>query len=362
MSQQANAKHRILLVLTGGTICSFADEKGERESDTARAQTLIVQNFRNGTSLYRDPEAVAFDPVSPLDILSENMTVTHWNTLIGALKSYDFSAYDGMIILHGTDTLAYTASLLSLLLAGIRIPIFLVSSQLPIYMEDANGNDNFRCAVELIAGGISPNVYAVYRNDEGAGDKRISQMYLHYGAHLRQCANHSDNFYSLDMIPLDGSVPALGASSAPAQDMLLYACPALSPCVLCITPYVGIDYSRFCLEGVRAVLHGTYHSSTMSVNPYGETKENAPESILYLKEKCDSHVPAIPLFIQPCNKDAYAYETTGIALRGGALPLFGTTPEMAYVKLLVGCALGLEGASLCDFMAKERCGEEIYRH
>lgn len=355
MSQNQNTT-RILLILTGGTICSFANEQGEREADTSRAQTLIVENFRNGGSPLAN--TATFDAVSPLDILSENMTVTHWNTLLEALKTYDFSKYDGVIILHGTDTLAYTASLLSVLLAGIKIPVFMVSSQLPIYMADANGNHNFRCAVELIADGIAPNVYAIYRNDEIVDGKRASQMYLHYASHLRQCANHSDNFYSVDMIPLTSNAPAV--VEAPAREMLLYACPALSSCVLCVSPYVGIDYSRYNLEGVKAVLHGSYHSSTMSVNPYGHTEQSTPDSILYLKEMCDAHSPAIPLFLHPCNKDAYAYETTGIALRAGALPIFDTTPEMAYVKLLVGCTMGLTGESLAAFLAEDINGEGIY--
>lgn len=349
------SNHNILLILTGGTICSFADERGERGADTERAKTLIVENFEKSGSPCVG--AVTFDPVSPLNILSENMTVTHWNSLIGALKTYDFSGYDGVIILHGTDTLAYTSALLSILLAGIKIPVFMVSSQLPIYMEEANGNENFRCAVELIAGGISPNVYAVYRNDETVNGERISQMYLHYASHLRQCENHSDNFYSKDMIPLGGAAPVL--QDAPVRDMLLYTCPALSSCVLCIQPYVGVDYSQYDLTGVKAVLHGTYHSCTMSVNPYG-TDAASPDSILYLKDKCDAQVPAIPLLIQPCNKDAYAYETTGMVLRNGAKALFGTTPEMAYAKLLVGCALGLTGDALCDFSSKEINGEIIY--
>ena len=152
---------KILLIMTGGTICSFENERGERAADTERAEAYIVNNFKNGDSVYRDD--VQFDVKSPLNILSENMTVTSWNTLVTNMKKYKYDEYDGVIILHGTDTLAYTSALLSLLMSGADVPVFLVSSQLPIYMEEANGNENFKTAVELIAKGVAPNVYAVYR-------------------------------------------------------------------------------------------------------------------------------------------------------------------------------------------------------
>ena len=158
MSQQR--KIRILLILTGGTICSFADEHGERQSDVAQAEALIVKHFRESDSALQGEDAVSFECHRPLDVLSENMTVAHWNTLIDDLKRCDFSCYDGVILLHGTDTLAYTACLLSLLLEGTPIPVMLVSAQLPIDMPDSNGNHNFRRAVELIAGGTKNVVCA----------------------------------------------------------------------------------------------------------------------------------------------------------------------------------------------------------
>lgn len=346
------AKHNILLVLTGGTICSFANEQGEQESDVKMAEALIVKNFRNGDSKYRGEDCVKFHTKFPLNILSENMTIKHWNTLIGKMKRYKFSDYDGVIILHGTDTLAYTASLLSVLLAGINVPVFLVSSQLPVYKKDANGNANFKAAVELIVNGVKPNVYVVYRNEEASGKE---QMYVHYASHLLQCANHSNNFYSCDMTPLDVDNPRFEGKSSGAGEMPLYTTPKLSPCVLRIAPYVGITYDRFSLRGVKAVIHGTYHSSTVCVNPYeaGHTRV----SVMELKKRCDKY--DIPLFIEPCDKDAYAYETTGHILRSGARAISGVTSEMAYVKALIGCANGLSGDDLERYINTQVNGEFI---
>lgn len=326
---------RILLILTGGTICSFVNEVGERASDTAQAEALIVRHFRESDSMFCGEDAVCFDCVRPMDVLSENMTVAHWNTLIETLRAVDLSRYDGVILLHGTDTLAYTASLLSLLLAGVPIPVMLVSAILPIYMPDSNGNQNFRTAVELIAKGISPDIYAVYRNDDGI-------TYLHRAAHLLSCAHESVNFYSADMVDAVGTDTPWSDGGCPKGDMPLYRIGILTDCVLCITPHIGLNYDCFSLDGVKAVLHGTYHSST------AET-----QGLLSLKARCDREEEPIPIFLSHCDRQAYAYQSTGDLLRGGVRPSCGMTDEMTYVKLLVGCAMGLSGNALWEYLETE---------
>lgn len=358
---------KILIILTGGTICSFANENGEQQSDTNKAKTLIVSKFRNGDSEFKAEKYVKFETKRPIDILSENMTIRHLNTFLSQIKRYNFSRYDGVIILHGTDTLAYTSSLLSILLAGIKIPVFMVSSQLPLYEDMANGNDNFKTAVEHIVKGIKPNVYVPYRNDDLVDNKIVSTMYIHYGSHLLQCQGNSNNFYSEDMKPLK-SGEFFEGTQANTDDMLLYKCAKLKNCVLKIDPYVGIDYSRISLKGVKVVLHHTYHSGTMSVNPYNkspqpEMEQNidySKDSIMYLKKRIDASKTHTELYIEPCDREkTYLYETTGIVLRSGVGTSFRTTSEMAYVKLLTGCALGYFGQQLQAFIDTEINGEFI---
>ena len=352
---------KILLILTGGTICSFATPQGEQASDTAKAQALMIQKFRESSCPYADESQVTFTCVSPLDVLSENMTPAHWNVLQDSLKAYDFSAYDGVIMLHGTDTLAYTASMLSILLSGCKIPVILVSSQLALSNPQANGVANFKAAVELIVNGISPNVYATYRNQEKRGDTTEQVVYLHYGAHLLQCANRSDNFYSADMIPLSAE-NASHPGTACVGDMPFWKShdfQGFSANVLRIQPYVGLDYRHFSTEGVDAILHGTYHSSTMATDPSLGDQDSKHHSIMYLKAMCDSHTPPIPLFLEPYVQTTY--ETTGDALRGGILPIKGLTSEMAYVKTLMGCSMGLSGTALLDFINTDINGEHLPR-
>ena len=80
---------------------------------------------------------------------------------------------------------------------------------------------------------------------------------------------------------------------------------------------------------------------------------------MYLKKMCDNVTPKIPIFIQPCDENAYSYETTGIALRSGIIPIKGMTGETAYTKLLAGLSLGCEGSELVNFMNTDINGEFI---
>ncbi len=334
-----DTKTEILVILTGGTICSTENAEGKRFSDAKNIR--IIEQFHLGESPYRD--MMHFSAQMPLDILSENMTIKSWNILLKALRSnVDWKRYKGVIVLHGTDTLAYTSALLSILLAGAPIPVFMVSSQLPLTHVNTNGHANFRAAVELIMNGIAPNVYAVYRNSD-------RQIYVHYGAHLLQCANFSDDFFSADAMRIDTPENArLVGRKFQTDTWYLDKIAELAPCVMPIIPFVGIHYAAYRLDGIRAVVHGTFHSESVCVERNNMQGEYSDFSVLSLLDRCRE--ANIPLFLAPCSPSAFQYESTGDALKHGACCIERTTFEMAYVKTLVGCALGYTGSDLTTFV------------
>ena len=334
-------KDKILLILTGGTICSSENNDGKRSAHADEAKYKIVSAFRESGSPFSDVE---FDYRTPLNILSENMNISSWNILLDDLRSIEnINGYKGIILLHGTDTLAYTSSLLSFMLTSLEVPLILVSSQLPIDSEGTNAKVNFRAAAELIMNGIEPNVYAVYRNSDG-------NTYLHYGNHLRQCASFSDDFFSTDMEKITDTINAKLRGRPFSSDAgLLRKIAELKGTVLTIAPYVGTDYSCYNLQNVSAVIHCTYHSQTVCVEGEG--------SIVSLAEMCKK--TDTDLFLAPCDSDSYKYVTTGKALESGAVPIGALTPEAAYAKVLAGCSLGLKGAELTDFINEEINGETI---
>lgn len=323
---------KILLILTGGTICSAINAEGKRAVDTENAKYKIISEFRDSDSPFNN---VDFETRMPIDTLSENMTIEKWNILLDELRNVKSDDYKGIIILHGTDTLAYTACLLSLVMSEKGLPVCLVSSHSPIDSVETNANINFRATVELIMNGIKPNVYAVYENS----DKNI---YIHYGSHLLQCGNYSNDFYSKDMIKVRIIESVCAESQAFETDCnLLTELKALNAKVLLLNPFVGLDYNSINLSGVSAVVHTTYHSQTVCVDGNGNSFEE-------FAKKCKKE--GVSLILTPCDENSYSYVTTGVALENGVIPVSGLTNEMAYVRTVVGCSLGLKGEELAEFL------------
>ena len=156
----------IALLYTGGTI-------GARVTDGAADAApgggrLLTEVFRR-----RHPDSPAvFDEREPLTTLSENMTVEKWNTLLDALRGLEPAAFAGVILTHGTDTLAYTANLLALALEGTALPVILVSSHTPPTDPSANGHRHFAAAVQAIAQGHPGGVYAAVSDLADAPESR----------------------------------------------------------------------------------------------------------------------------------------------------------------------------------------------
>lgn len=131
----------ILIIYTGGTIGSVQTATG------GLAPLDFSEIHRHVPELVQDHltiEAVSFEP--PID--SSNMDVTHWVELARMIHSR-YDEFDGFVILHGTDTLAYTASALSFMLEGLHKPVILTGSQLPIGLPRTDGRENLLSAVEI---------------------------------------------------------------------------------------------------------------------------------------------------------------------------------------------------------------------
>ncbi len=132
----------ILIIYTGGTI-------GMIESEDR--QTLVPFNLKH--VLEQVPElkkldaklsSVSFD--QPLD--SSDIEPEHWMAIAEIVKQ-NYDEHDGFVILHGSDTLAYTASALSFMFEGLKKPVILTGSQLPIGMIRTDARENLITAVEF---------------------------------------------------------------------------------------------------------------------------------------------------------------------------------------------------------------------
>ena len=324
---------KILLVLVGGTICTAFNEDGNLSIDK-NSGLWLTENFLNSDSPFKDE--VQFTLTENLGILSENMTVDKWNVIIDTYYEYiKKDSFDGVIFAHGTDTLAFTASLFSMLLAGAKIPHFFVSANAPLSLKRSNGNDNFKAAVECICKGISPNVYVTYKN---ISDKKT---YLHLASRIEQCKNYSEDFFSDCAVELENVSDLKALPKCQGENIL--SDKKLKNCVLKINPYVGIDYKAFDYSGFKAVLHGTYHSGTAWVDGVKTVLDNC---------NCD-------VYLAPSKLIKGTYETVhtigDYSVNGNKVNFIcGMTEETLYSKLLIAYSLFEDEKERSDFIKNER--------
>ena len=134
----------ILLIYTGGTIGMVENpETGALESFDF---DHLVQHVPELRRLDCCLNVRTFDP--PID--SSDMEPEHWATLVRMI-SEEYDSHDGFVILHGTDTMAYTASALSFMLENLEKPVIFTGSQLPIGMLRTDGKENLVTAIEIAA-------------------------------------------------------------------------------------------------------------------------------------------------------------------------------------------------------------------
>ena len=347
---------KILLILVGGTICTALNEYGTL-SISEGAGVKLIENFKNSNSPFKDE--VEIKPTENLFILSENMSIPNWNLILDTYRKHiNTDNFDGVIFAHGTDTLAFSTSLFSLILSNTDIPVFFVSSNARLDSERANGNDNFKVAVELICRGIEPNVYATYKN---ISDGR---MYLHLGSRLKQCANYSEDFFSegaIDITDISDKVIEKIKEKFPHKEksplININDDWHLKNCVLMITPYVGLDYNSFNYSKFSAILHGTYHSGTACAEPY----EN---SLLYLMDISEKENPGIDIYLSPSKNSGEIYDTVRVidtheANKKKISFLYGCTSEAAYAKLVLAYSIFKDKKDIENFI-KTQINFEIF--
>ncbi len=134
----------VLIIYTGGTIGMLADPRsGElRPMDLAHLEAQVPELAHVGVDL----EAVAFD--QPID--SSDMRPEDWIRIAGIIGEH-YDRHDGFVVLHGSDTMAYTASALSFLLEGLSKPVILTGSQLPIGTIRTDARENLITSIEIAA-------------------------------------------------------------------------------------------------------------------------------------------------------------------------------------------------------------------
>ncbi|MFA5922686.1 MAG: asparaginase [Methylococcaceae bacterium] len=371
---------KILVVFTGGTIGSTAAEGTINTS--SEAPFKLLQQFQQH---YKNHRQIHFSTVQPLQILSENLAPCVWQTLITAIEAQQHDQYDGIIVTHGTDTLAYTAAALSFYFNAIKIPMLLVSSDYPLDDTRANGLENFMCAVEFILQNIQAGIFVPYRNQQQTPQ-------VHRGSRLTCSLQLSGDFFSIQgksfmqfenrhfsllnpstkSIPYAPLIPTFslkgeGAgtcvdtnaleSNAEAVGRTQTIIPRLkadfSEQILMIKPYPGLNYAHFNLDNVHAVLHDLYHSGTACASD--QLGKNY--SLLEFIKRCGEQ--NIKVYLAPAIISANAYQSTRALMEEGAEMIWNMSIESAYVKLMLAYGNFNDEQQIIKFIDMDIAGEHV---
>ena len=132
----------ILIIYTGGTIGMQRDENG----------TLIPFDFNSIEKEFPAVRHLNVDidvhKMQPID--SSNVTPQLWTELARTVQQ-NYDKYDGFVVLHGTDTMSYTASALSFMFDNLRKPVVFTGSQIPMGIMRTDGRENLITAIEIAA-------------------------------------------------------------------------------------------------------------------------------------------------------------------------------------------------------------------
>ena len=137
-------KPRILIIYTGGTI-GMIENPATHTLEPFDFDHLI-ENVPKIKMLDYHIDNIQFDP--PLD--SSNMNPDGWRQIASAIENH-YMEYDGFVVLHGTDTMAYTASALSFMFRNLCKPVIITGSQLPIGEVRTDGEENLITALQIAA-------------------------------------------------------------------------------------------------------------------------------------------------------------------------------------------------------------------
>ena len=330
---------KILIIYTGGTIGMSKSDKGYiPKLDEFHAALDRIEELKN-------PGMPAWNIINMDPLLdSSNMTVKEWNE-IGRVIADNYDAYDGFVVLHGTDTMAYTASALSFMLENNNKPVILTGSQIPLNEVRNDARDNLITAMMI------------------AADERIHEVCLYFGGKLLRgnrstkisatglSAFISPNYPELAVAGIEikfNESALMKPTDKPFRLVLLENVP-----IGVIKIFPGIQFTLFesiMTESLKGIVIETFGT--------GNIPDNG-EALLPIIKKAFDHGTILTVCSQCPQGTVYlgAYETSSALKDAGAVSGYDITTEAAVAKLYYLFSLGLDRDTIKAKMEENLRGE-----
>lgn len=309
----------LLVLATGGTIGSAPKGK---EIDTEAAQTpLLLQIYRSQYG-----EHARFTVRQLCAVLSENIEDNFYEILCAALCAPETAQFDGVIVLHGTDTLPHTAALCAMACRQLRTPVCFVSSAYVLTDPRQNGLLNLRAAVRYIEEGGAGFVVPFHNT----GDTTE----FHLATRLLEADPFTDRFSSAADAPLAvlcGDEICFSASPLlPTQEELRTPLRALSDTHLRLQKKIALiacfpgmaPHANALSSDFAAALLWGYHSGT------------APQKAL-ADFAAQMRAQNRAVYLAPVKRTAEQYASTNALLTCGVHPLYALTAPSALARLKI---------------------------
>lgn len=343
-----NPNSSILIIYTGGTIGMINDPKTGSlvpvDFTHIKNQVPEVNNFTFNI------DSITFDKI----IDSSNISPEIWIKLAKIIEK-NYEKYDGFVILHGTDTMAYSASALSFLIENLEKPIVFTGSQLPIGTLRTDGKENFISAIEIAAAKkdgkpIVPEVCVFFENMLYRGNRTTKHSAEYFDAF------RSHNYPELAKagIHISYNTQAIQYNNSETIKTLKIHT-QLNPNVATLRVFPGIQPSIIDaimnIEGLKALVLETFGSGNAPTEKWFTEK---------IKKIVENKI--IVLNVSQCNVgsvDMGLYETSLDLLNIGVISGRDITIEAAITKLMFLLGQNLTHSQVKKMLLKSLRGEII---
>ena len=325
-------RKRILLLTTGGTIASVPGGQGLEPKDSAVLDREI-RYLRN----YYD---VIVEDLMCLD--SSNIRPEEWQKM--ARRIFESRQdYDGIVVSHGTDTMAYSASAVSFMLQDIDLPVVFTGSQLPLWELLSDGPDNLRTSFAMAASG-RPGVFLCFDRKVMLGCRAVKVRASGFSAFQSINARYAATVSSLGLTVDDRVIPrpkgpAMLLPEISSDVFLLKLTPGLSPRIfdmLSDMGYRGIVIEAFGLGGINVM-----HQGLSGIRQAVEKGISVVVTTQCLYDSADLQV----------------YQVGNKLLEMGVIQGRDMTTEAAMVKLMWAIGQGLSQEEIARLFARNLRGE-----